>query len=171
MLVMPEEEIDYDLLNNISNGFGLHKIVLNAEGKPIDYIFLQVNPAFEKYTGLKNVIGKKVTEILPGIEKDPSDWIGKLGKVAVECNTLDFESYSEPLKKTFKCHAYCPKKGYFAVVFEDVSQKRKDEKTMKEKIENLETFQSFSVGRELKMVELKREINKLCEKLGEKHRY
>jgi len=53
------------------NGFAYHKIILNSDGKPIDYIFIEINKAFEKLTGLKReeVIGKKVTEVIPEIVK------------------------------------------------------------------------------------------------------
>ena len=79
------EERYRSLFRNMINGFSLHKVLFDEEGKPVDYIFLQVNPAFEKFTGLreKEVIGKKVTEVLPEISKDPADWIGAYGGVAM----------------------------------------------------------------------------------------
>jgi PAS domain-containing protein len=78
------------------DGFSYHKIVVDKAGKPIDYVFLEVNSAFEKMTGLKreNVIGKKVTEVLPGIEKDPADWIGVYGRVALTGEPAQFENYA-----------------------------------------------------------------------------
>ena len=63
------------------DGFAYHKIVVDKAGKPVDYVFLEVNHAFERMTGLKRerIIGKRVTEVLSGIEKDPADWIGVYG--------------------------------------------------------------------------------------------
>jgi hypothetical protein len=51
-------------------------------------------PAFEKMTGLKRaqIIGKRVTEVLPGIEKDSADWIGIYGKVALTGEPVQFET-------------------------------------------------------------------------------
>ncbi|MCP3682163.1 MAG: HAMP domain-containing protein [bacterium] len=92
---MRESEEKYrTLFTKMINGFAFHKIVVDEKGTPIDYIFLEINNAFEKLTGLKreNLIGKRVTEVLPGIEKDSVDWIGKYGKVALEGEMIHFEN-------------------------------------------------------------------------------
>ena len=57
------------------DGFAYHKIEVDKAGRPVDYVFLEVNHSFENMTGLKRekILGKRVTEVLPGIEKDPAD--------------------------------------------------------------------------------------------------
>jgi PAS domain S-box-containing protein len=111
------------LLENMMNAFAYHKMIFDEDGKPVDYVFLEVNKAFERLTGLKRdeVIGKKVTEALPGIEKDPADWIGIYGMVAITGQPIRFENYSRNLKKWYSIYAYSPKKGYFAATFEDIT--------------------------------------------------
>jgi PAS domain-containing protein len=86
------------------DGFAYHKIIVDKTGKPVDYVFLEVNHAFEKMMGLKRerIIGKKITEVLPGIDKDPADWIGVYGKVALTGAPLQFEHCAEPLGKWYK---------------------------------------------------------------------
>ena len=108
------------------DGFAYHKIVIDKSGKPVDYIFLEVNLAFEKLTGLKRqqVIGKTVTSALPGIEKDPANWIGVYGRVALTGEPVQFENHAEALGKWFKISAYCPEKGYFAAIFEDITESK-----------------------------------------------
>ena len=115
------------------DGFAYHKIIVDKTGKPVDYVFLEVNNAFEKMTGLKKeqIIGKKVTEILTGIENDPADWIGRYGKVALTCEPAQFENYAEALDKWYKVSAYCPEKGYFIALFEDITERKKAEDTLK----------------------------------------
>ncbi len=128
-----ESEIKFrSYINKMLDGFAFHKIVTDKKGKPVDYIFLEINKAFEKLTGLKrkNVIGNKVTEVIPGIEKDPADWIGKYGKVALEEKEIRFESYAEPLNKWYSVAAYSLKKGYFAAVFEDVTDQKNAQKSL-----------------------------------------
>jgi PAS domain S-box-containing protein len=99
-------------------------------GKPIDYIFIDVNPAFEQKTGLKreNIIGKKVTEVLPGTATDPENFIGKYGAVALGGESIHFEAYSSDVKKWFLINAYSPQKYYFVVMFKDIDQLKIDEK-------------------------------------------
>jgi len=108
------------------DGFAYHKIVIDKSGKPVDYVFLEINLAFERLTGLKRqqVIGKAVTAVLPGIEKDPADWIGVYGKVALTGEPVQFENHAKPLEKWFKISAYCPEKGYFAAIFEDITERK-----------------------------------------------
>lgn len=123
------EEKFQSLFNNMSEGFAYHRIVLDAGKKPCDYIFLETNEAFEKLTGLrrKDVIGRRVTEVLPGIQKDPVDWIGKYGKVALTGKSVQFENYSEPLRKWYSVSAFSPHKGYFAANFIDITDRKNKE--------------------------------------------
>ncbi len=82
---LKEEEEKYrSLFEKMNDSFALHKIVLDDNDTPIDYIFIEVNKSFEKMLGIKrdDVIGKRVTEVFPGIENDSADWIGTYGKVA-----------------------------------------------------------------------------------------
>ncbi len=120
------------------DGFAYHKIVVDKTGKPVDYVFLECNKAFEKMTGLKRVkiIGKKVTEVLKGIENDPADWIGIYGKVALSGKPAQFENYSQPLDRWYNVSAYSPEKGYFVALFEDITTHKKAE----EEIARLATF-------------------------------
>ncbi len=120
------EEKLQSVFNNMSEGFAYHRILVDKKGRPCDYVFLQVNKAFERLTGLagKDVTGGKVTEVLPGIEKDPADWIGRYGKVALSGKPAQFESYSESLKKWYSVSAFSPRKGYFAVTFSDITARK-----------------------------------------------
>jgi PAS domain S-box-containing protein len=118
---------------HMTDGFAYQKIVLDESGKPVDYVFLEVNNAFEKITGFKReeIIGKKVTEVLKGIENDPTDWIGKYGKVALTCQSIQFENYVASLGKWYNVSAYCPDKGYFVALFEDITERKKAEAELK----------------------------------------
>lgn len=116
----------HSLFSNMSEGFAYHRIVLDASGKPCDYFFLEVNEAFEKVTGLKGekIIGKKATEALPWIEKDSTGWIEKFGKVAMTGKPIQFESYAETPKRWYAVSAFSPHKGFFAVTFSDITERK-----------------------------------------------
>ena len=126
--------------NKMLDGFAYHRIVVDEAGKPVDYIFLEVNHAFEKMTGLKreHIIGKKVTTVLPGIEKDSSDWIGVYGRVALTGEPVQFENYAESLGKWYKVVAYCPEKGHFVALFEDITERKKAEEVLSKLNKELE---------------------------------
>ena len=122
------------------NGFAYHKIVFDKDLKPVDYVFLEVNDAFERLTGLKKegLIGKRVTRVLPGIEKDPVDWIGIYGKVAITGEPVGFENWSEQLKRWYSVIAYSTSKNRFATVFEDVTERKMAEQALQQRSNELE---------------------------------
>jgi PAS domain S-box-containing protein len=127
-LARSEEKLQF-LFKTMSEGFAYHRIVLDARGEPCDYIFLEVNPSFERLTGLagQEILGKRVTQVLPGIEVDPADWIGRFGRVALKGEPAQFESHSEPLDRWFAVSAFSPHKGYFAVTFSDITDRKRAE--------------------------------------------
>ncbi len=120
------EEKLLSLFNNMSEGFAFHRIVLDAAGKPCDYVFLEINEMFKRLTSLEadEIIGKRVTSVFPGIEKDPSDWIGKYGEVALTGQPIRFESYSPTLQHWYSVSAFSPRKGFFGCTFADITERK-----------------------------------------------
>jgi light-regulated signal transduction histidine kinase (bacteriophytochrome) len=134
----------------------LHEIVLDGQGNPVDYIYLQVNPAFEKHTGVRvaDILGKRVTQALPGIEK--TGLIQTFGKVALTGEPAEFELFFEPLQRHYHISAYHVGECRFAVVFEDITKRKRIEMELQEQtlqLENsnreLESF-SYSVAHDLR---------------------
>ena len=119
-------------------GIAVHEIVLDAAGKPVDYVFLSVNPAFEVHTGLKRseVLGRRVTEAIPGIEKTAI--IETYGRVALTGEPASFELYSAPLERHYAVNAYRVGEGRFATVFADVTASKKAEEELRRTRERLE---------------------------------
>lgn len=122
-----DSEIRFRLLfQNITSGFALHEIILNDEGQPCDYRFLEVNPAFEQLTGLnaQDLIGRTVLDVMPDTELH---WIENYGRVAMTGNPVRFDNYSGELSRFYECLAYCPRRGQFAVLFTDITDRKKME--------------------------------------------
>jgi len=135
---LAESEEHYrTLFENMLDGFALHKIVVDKNNTPIDYIFLEINDAFEKQTGLKrdDIIGRNATEVIPGIENDPADWIGTYGKTALAGGELRFEQFSESLDKWYSVLAFCPQANHFATIFTDITE-RKQAAAVQKSLEN-----------------------------------
>ncbi len=123
-------------------GFAYNKIIVDKTGKPVDYVILEINKAFEELTGLKHseIIGKRITEILSITENEEFDWIDLYGNIAINGGQKDFEQYSNSLKKWYKVQIYSYKKYYFTTIFTDITE-------AKSKVETLENF--FSINLDL----------------------
>ncbi len=129
-----EEKLKF-LFSNMSEGFAYHRVVLDSRGRPCDCIFLEVNDAFERMTGLKgrNVIGRRATAVLPGIVEEPVDWIAKFGKVAMTGRPMQIETCSERLGRWFLIFLFSPRKGYVAATFSDVTKQKRAEETIRQR--------------------------------------
>lgn len=118
------------LFEHSINGFALHEVVFDSEGRPVNFRFLDVNSAFETYTGIKaeDVIGKLATEGLPGIED--SGLIDLYGKVATTGEPQRFETYYAPLERYYLITAFSPAPNQFATIFADFTERIQAEKAV-----------------------------------------
>ncbi len=116
------EERYHKLFNSLLAGFSLNEVICDEAGKPIDYRFLEVNPAFERLTGLRagELIGRTVREVLPNIEPV---WIERFGTVALTGEPTQLTNYSQDLGRYYQVSAYCPTPGQFAILFDDITQR------------------------------------------------
>lgn len=114
---LQQKNIDYELIfQEMNAAFALHEMIFDQDGKPVDYRFIRVNNAFEKYTGLKNqnIAGKTVLEVMPNTEKY---WIEKYGEVAITGKPIEFEEYASELEKYYIVKAFSPKKKFLQLLF------------------------------------------------------
>ncbi len=114
------------LFENMTSGFALHEIICDTQGHPMDYRYLELNPAFEKLTGVpaSALLGKTVLEILPETE---DYWIQSFGKVALTGEPMAYENYSKELGKYYDTWVFSPQKNQFAVIFSDVTERKQAE--------------------------------------------
>ncbi|MCX7842749.1 MAG: PAS domain S-box protein [Clostridia bacterium] len=116
-----------EILHKSPIGYAYHRIILDNKGKPCDYEFLDANAAFEKMTGLKasEIIGRRVTEVLPGIKNEKFDWISCYGEIALNEGQVEFEEYSQNIGKWYRVNAYSVNKGYFITRVTDITNEMK----------------------------------------------
>jgi two-component system, cell cycle sensor histidine kinase and response regulator CckA len=120
-------ERDYQtLFHEMLDGFALHEIICDADGRPVDYRFLAVNPSFERMTALlaQDIVGRTVLEVLPGTEPY---WIDSYGKVALTGEPAFFESEHHELGKFFQVTAFRPAPMQFACIFAEITERRRAE--------------------------------------------
>ncbi|NTW04909.1 MAG: PAS domain S-box protein [Peptococcaceae bacterium] len=105
-------------------GYAYHKIICDQEGLPIDYEYIEVNPAFAELTGLNisDINGKRLSEIFSGSDDNEFDWIKFYGRVAIDRDVVEFDMFSERLNRWFRIYAYSPEKYYFITIFMNITK-------------------------------------------------
>ena len=119
------------LFNSIDEGFCVIQMIFDQNGAPQDYRFLEINPAFEKHTGLKHAQDRTIRELVPDVDRH---WFEIYGKVARTGEPARCEEYSEPLHSWFDVFAFrigTPEEHKVAVLFTNVT----DRKTAHESLE------------------------------------
>jgi PAS domain S-box-containing protein len=133
-------EQDYQtLFREMLTGFALHEIICDAQGRPVDYRFLTVNPAFERLTGLKarDIVGRTVMEVLPDTE---AHWIETYGPVALTGVPVFFEDFHEQLGRHFEVTAFQPAPGQFACIFSDITERKRAQEAVESQRAELEAI-------------------------------
>ena len=102
-VALRESEEKYrTVFTSIDEGFCVVEMLLDEQGKPHDYLLLEINPMFEQLTGLRNAVGRTARELVPGLEEF---WVEIYGRVALTGEPVRFEHYAEPMNRWFNVHA------------------------------------------------------------------
>ena len=127
------------LFENMTAGFVLFEVVEDECGRPVDLLVLAANRGFEAATGLQpaQVVGRRLTQALPGIEHDGADWIGRYGRVAQTGEPCEFQQHSELLDKHYLVSAFPSGAKRCAITFADVSEQRQAEQAVRQLNEQL----------------------------------
>ena len=117
-----ESEILYrNLFNSMDEGFCIIEVIFDAEGKAIDYRFLEVNSAFERQTGLHEAVGKRMRDLSPSHEEH---WFETYGNIALTGEPAHFVHGAKALNRSYEVSAYRvgePALHRVAIVFNDIS--------------------------------------------------
>lgn len=174
--ISDKKKMEYDLVSsekkykqlfdNMINGFGIFKVILDKKGEPCDFRYLMLNKSFEMHTGLKveNVLGKTYREINPYAD---SDLVKKYCNTGLTGEPFSMDYYSDFLNRYFRVYTYSPEEGKFACVFEDITNWKNLELQL---VENEKKFRGIFEGSydgmfltdEMGVV---REWNMACEKI------
>jgi PAS domain S-box-containing protein len=124
------EERYRTLFDNMLNGFA-HCKMIYKDGVPEDFVYLKVNTAFERLVGLACVTGKKVSEVIPGIQQLDPKLFEIYGRVASTGMAETFEIYLKSLKKWFSVSAYSIVRDELVAVFDVITERKRAEEALR----------------------------------------
>ncbi len=129
--LLESEQRYRSLFEHMLEGFAYCRMFFE-DGKPLDFTYLKVNKAFENLTGLKNVVGKKVSEVIPGIRESSPELFEIYGRVSLTGNSEKAEIYLDSLQSWFSLSVYSPEREYFVAVFDNITERRLAEDSLHE---------------------------------------
>jgi len=136
-----ESEAKYrGLFETMDQGFCIVEMIFEAAHRPVDYCFVEINPVFEKQTGLKDAIGKTARELVPDLE---ARWFEIYGKVALTGEPIRFVEGSQALGRWFEVYAFRPggnESRRVAILFTDITRQRQAQAALQESEEHFRTF-------------------------------
>jgi PAS domain S-box-containing protein len=122
--VMESEARYQTLFKSIDEGFCVINMLYDKAGQPVDYRFVEVNPAFEQQTGLTQAEGKTIREMVPNFEPF---WFDMYGQVASTGKSVRFQNREESLQRWFDVYAFRvdkPEERRVAVLFSDITERK-----------------------------------------------
>jgi PAS domain S-box-containing protein len=140
-----ESEARYrTLFETLIEGFCTIQMIFDANGKPVDYRFLEINPAFEKQTGMYNAQGKLMRDLAPDHE---AHWFEIYGKVALTGEPVHFENEAKALGRHYDVRAYRvggPESRKVAILFNDIIERKTAERKLQARLEHLNLLQQIT---------------------------
>ncbi|HEY6951935.1 MAG TPA: PAS domain S-box protein, partial [Bacteroidota bacterium] len=125
-----ESESRYrSLFENMIEGYVYCRLIYE-QNVPKDFVFIDVNARFEELTGLKNVAGKNVSDIIPGIQTTNPDLFATYGRVALTGKSEQLETYLAQLGTWYSISVYSPKQEHFVAVFENITERKNAEEML-----------------------------------------
>ena len=124
--VSKSEQSYRSLFENMLDGFA-HCLMHYDGDEPVDYTHLAVNPAFARLTGLHDVVGRRVSESIPGLRESSPDLFERYGRVARTGIPERFETSVAALEMWFSISVYSTEKDHFIAVFDNITERKKAE--------------------------------------------
>jgi len=138
--IRQSEKLYRSLFENMLEGFAYCRMLYDAQGTPIDWLYLDVNDAFEKHTGIADAKGRVATEIFPGIREKSPELFDLYNGVVTTGIPQDFETFFIPLNVWLRISVYQPMKGYFIAVFENITPRKSAEQRLQKIVREHQTI-------------------------------
>jgi len=125
------------LFDTLIEGFCTIEVLFDAQNHPTDYRFLEINPAFERQTGLHDAQGKLMRELAPNHEQH---WFDIYGKIALTGEPLRFENEARALGRFYEVCAYRvggAQSRKVAILFNDITERKNSERKLRAQVERM----------------------------------
>ncbi|HVO10295.1 MAG TPA: PAS domain S-box protein [Vicinamibacteria bacterium] len=119
------------LFENMQEGLAGCRMLFDEHLRPVDFVYLDVNEAFERLTGLRNVIGRRVSEVIPGIQESDPGLFETYGRVASTGVPERFETYVSSLGMWFSISVFSPEREHFVAVFDVITERKRAEEEIR----------------------------------------
>jgi diguanylate cyclase (GGDEF)-like protein/PAS domain S-box-containing protein len=130
--VVESERRYRSLFENMLEGFAYCQMLFDDRGHPQDFVYLEVNGSFEKLTGLKDVVGRKFSEVVPGGERSQPELIERYSRVALTGEPARFETEVAGLRMWFSVSAYAAGNGCFIATFDNITERKQAEEALRQ---------------------------------------
>src|SRR6266851_1840565 len=132
------------LFDSIDEGFCTIEVLFDGNNNPIDYRFLEVNPSFEKQTGIQHARGRRMREIAPQHEER---WFEIYGRIALTGEPVRFENQAAQLQRWYDVYAFRvgePGDRKVAILFNDITERKQAEAKLRQSESNLAEAQRLT---------------------------
>lgn len=131
--VQPPDELNRGLFDSMDIGFCVIELIFDADGAPVDYLFLDANPIFSDLTGLQDPIGRRALELVPDL--DPV-WARTYGGVALTGESIRFQQPEAAMDNrwfdVYACRIGEPEPRRVAVLFTNVTERKRLEQAQQD---------------------------------------
>ncbi|TNJ38930.1 PAS domain S-box protein [Chlorobaculum thiosulfatiphilum] len=128
-----QREMEYrSLFENMPNGFAYCQALYDENDTIEDFVFVEVNRKFEELLSLKDVTGKRATQIIPGIRTTDAELFSISERIVKSGQPEYFDYFLNALQEWFSFSVYSPKRDYFIVIFDVITKRKQIEQSLQE---------------------------------------